>query len=203
MDRPGGGLRRLVRRPSAGNHRRMQSSIADADMADWVTVAAYLLAAMLSARAARHAGIGCQADDRLFWRATALVLVLLAVNELLDLQALLTALGRAHAKANGWYGEHRRAQYAFVVALGGAALIAGAGLLWLTRRMHVTVRLALVGLASIGLFILVRAASFHHLDEVLGRGWQRFKLGSIQEMAGILIVAAAAALYARRRSGTR
>ena len=45
----------------------------------------------------------------------------------------------------------------------------------------------------------MRAASFHHLDELLGRGMPEFNWGSIQEMAGILIVAAAAALYVRTR----
>ena len=48
-----------------------QSSIVHADMADWVTVAAYLLAALLSARAAGHAGLRRQARDSMFWRITA------------------------------------------------------------------------------------------------------------------------------------
>ena len=130
-----------------------QTSIADADMADWVTVAAYLLAALLSARAARHAGLRRQARDSMFWRITAVLLVLLGINELLDLQTLLTSIGRAHAKANGWYGEHRRAQHIFVIALGLAAVFAGICMLWLTRRTHASVRLALVGLVFIGLFV--------------------------------------------------
>lgn len=66
---------------------------------------------------------------------------------------------------------------------------------WLTRRTDNTVRMALAGLALIGLFILFRVASFHHFDEILGRGNPVFNLGSIQEMAGILIVASSSALY--------
>jgi len=65
------------------------------------------------------------------------------------------------------------------------------------------VRLALVGLVFLGLFVLVRAASFHHLDELLGRGSPDFNWGSIQEMAGIVIVAAAALLYSRKRRKSR
>lgn len=176
-----------------------RSSIANADMADWVTVAAYLAAAALSARAAGRAVLRRRAHDVAFWRITAVLLVLLGINELLDLQTLLTSVGRAHAKANGWYGEHRRVQYAFVVALGAAAAVAGIVLLWLTRRMHAAVRLALAGLGFIALFVVLRAASFHHLDDFLGRGAPAFNWGSLQEMAGILIVATAAALYVRRR----
>ena len=181
----------------------LQSSIADADMADWVTVAAYILAASLCARAARRAVAGRETRDSMFWRITALLLVLLGINELLDLQTLLTTVGRAHAKANGWYGEHRRVQYVFVIALGVAAVFAGIAMLWLTRRTHAAVRLALAGLVFIGLFVLLRAASFHHLDEILGRGAPEFNWGSLQEMTGILIVAAAAAFYTRKRQGMR
>ena len=179
------------------------SSIAQADIADWVTVAAYLFAALLSTRAAGHAGLRRQARDSMFWRITALLLVLLGINELLDLQTLLTSVGRAHAKVNGWYGEHRKVQYLFVIALGVVATAAGIALLWLTTRTHAAVRLALAGLVFIGLFILLRAASFHHLEEILGGGVPEFNWGSLQELAGILIVAAAAALYARKRRRRR
>lgn len=177
-----------------------QTSIARADLADWWTVAAYGLAAFLSARAAAHADLSGQARERMFWRITAVLLVLLGINELLDLQTLLTSVGRAHAKVNGWYGEHRRVQYVFVMALGAAAAFAGIAMLWITRRTHAAVRLALAGLVFIGLFVLLRAASFHHLEELLGRGATEFNWGTLQKMAGILIVAAAAVLYARKAS---
>ncbi len=130
------------------------------------------------------------------------MLILLAVNELLDLQTLLTSISRAHAQANGWYEWRRTVQYGFVLALGGATLLAGIALLRLLKQMHATVGLALAGFLSIGLFVLARAASFHHLDEVLGSGPAVFRVGSMQEMAGILVVAVAAALYIRTRRST-
>ena len=172
-------------------------SIANADAADWVTVAAYLLAAWLAVRAAMQATVLQEVRERLFWRAAAMLLVLLGVNELLDLQTLLTALVRDHAKANGWYGQHRQVQYAFVLALGAVGALLGLAAVWFTRRMHATVSLALAGLVFIGVFVLIRAASFHHLDDLLGRGWPVFNWGSLQELAGILIVGVAALLYGR------
>lgn len=179
-----------------------QSFLENADMADWLTVAAYLLAAFFSTQAAGLAGLRRQARDEIFWRITAVLLVFLAVNELLDLQTLLTSLGREHAKVNGWYGEHRKVQYVFVMALGGAAVLASIAMLWLTRGTNVAVRLALIGLIYIGVFVLLRAASFHRLDRILGGGAPEFNWGSLQEMSGILIVGAAAVLYrgeAKRR----
>ncbi|MFN7025641.1 MAG: hypothetical protein ACK4QP_14220 [Pseudorhizobium sp.] len=139
----------------------------------------------------------------MFWRFIAVMLVFLGFNELLDLQTLLTSVGREHAKANGWYGDHRRVQYVVGLTLTMAALLAGVVMLWLTRRTHAAVRLALAGLGFIALFVLLRAASFHHLDEIFGSVPPELNWGSVQEMAGIVIVAAAAALYARKHSKRR
>src|SRR5690554_2633422 len=110
-----------------------QSAVAGADLADWATVAAYLFAALLSAQTARQAWLRRQTRDRVFWQICAVLLVLLGINELMDMQMLLTSVGRAYAKADGWYGDHRRVQYLFVVALASAAGLAGIAMLWLTR----------------------------------------------------------------------
>jgi hypothetical protein len=176
-----------------------QVAIARADLADWVTAAAYGFAAPLCVRASGHARRTRHGSEGAFWSASAVLLVLLAINELLDLQNLVTEAGRAHAKANGWYGERRQVQYLFVVALGVAAVFVGATTLWLTRRAHAAVRLALFGFVFIGLFVLIRAASFHHVGELLNKGGPEFTWASLQEITGILIVAAAAALYTRTR----
>lgn len=175
------------------------ASIAQPDAADWVTVAAYLLAAAMSLRAALSASMIREARECRFWKIVAGLLIFLAINELLDLQTLLTIAGRAQAKADGWYGSHRAAQYAFVIALAVAATGAGLAMLWLTRRADFAVRVALVGLAFIGTFVLLRAASFHHLDDLLGGGAPQFNWGSVQEMVGIAVVAYAAARYPRSR----
>lgn len=174
---------------------KWRASIEEADLADWVTVATYLLAAILCAQAARRAAQLGAVRERTFWLITALALVLLGINELLDLQTLLTMAARSHARAHDWY-EHRRAvQYAFITALACAAGLAGAAMLWFTRRAPFAVRLAELGLTFIVAFVLLRAASFHHVELILSRGPAGVTLGSLQEIAGIFIVAAAALLY--------
>lgn len=173
-----------------------QSSISNADAADWVNVAVNLFATVMSIWAAKQARIRLAPREEFFWRLTAGLLVFLAVNELLDLQTLLTAIGRQNAIQNGWYGEHRKVQYWFIIGLSVAAAIAAILMLWLTRRTHITVRLAIVGLGMIGLFVLLRAASFHHFDEDLVRGHPVFYWGAIQEYLGTMLVASAAAVYA-------
>ena len=176
----------------------LEASIARADIADWVTVFGYVIAALLAAHAAVYAGLRRQVRERNFWRFAAALLIFLGVNELLDLQTILTSAGRAHARANGWYDERRELQHFFVLSLAALATVGGMAMLWLARRTAGAVRLALGGLTFIGTFVLLRAASFHHLDELLGRGAAAFNYGSLQETAGILMVAGAAVLYMRK-----
>lgn len=84
------------------------------------------------------------------------------------------------------------------MGLGIAPVFAGIAMLWLTRHVRPSVRMALVGLGIIGFFVLLRAASFHHLDDLFGGGAPRFSWESVQEMVGVIIVAFAAAIYARK-----
>ena len=74
------------------------SSIEHADMADWVTVFAYLIAAAISATAASKASLRRERRDHAIWRATAILMIFLGINELLDLQTLLTVIGRASTR---------------------------------------------------------------------------------------------------------
>ncbi len=175
-----------------------QASIGPTGIADGVTVAAYLLAAALSVRAARRAWLGRERRERFFWHTLTGLLVFLGINEFLDLQTLLTISGRDFAKSAYWHDARRTVQYMFVLGLTAFAAAAGLAMFWLTRRADVAVRLALVGLVFIGIFVLLRAASFHHLGELFGGGAAQFNGASVQEIAGIVIIAWAAALYPRQ-----
>lgn len=174
------------------------SSIAHPDAADWITAAAYAAASLLCVRAGAHAHRERERPASLFWCVAGTLLLLSGSNELLDLQSLLTAIVRADAVASGWYDERRAVQFVFVVALAATAMGTALAGLWLTRRTHPSVRLALAGLGFIGVFVLLRAASFHHVDKILGAGWTSFNWASIQEMVGIGVVASGAALYPRK-----
>lgn len=172
-----------------------RNDILAADTADWVTVAAYCLAALLAACATGSAKEG---REKRFWKLCAALMLALAVNEIFDFQMLLTALGKSWAYEVGVYDQRRTIQLAFILALVATTALGLAGAVALTRGMHRAVRLALIGLALLAAFIMLRAASFHHADAVLGIGPDRFNLGTFQELAGIAIVAVAALVYWRR-----
>ncbi|WP_228242925.1 hypothetical protein [Porphyrobacter sp. GA68] len=174
-----------------------RQNLAGADFADWFTVAAYGLAIAAAMVAARGARAHERTQDGLFWHFVALALGFLAANELLDLQTLLTALGKQAALNEGWYDQRRVVQMWFILALLIGALLGGAAIVWLTRRSQAAIRLAIGGLAFIAVFVLVRAASFHHTDEWLGRDLSLIDYGTAQEVTGIALVAFAAVLYRR------
>lgn len=175
-----------------------RQNLVDATFAEWFVVAAYLIAAVAAAMAAHSSLMSRRSEDRLFWSLVVACLAFLAVNEVLDLQTLLTVIGKQAAIDGGWYGQRRTVQFWFIAALIGAVVIGGLAALRLTHRSAFDVRLAMVGLAFIMAFIVIRAASFHHMDELLGRSLSVIDYGTVQEVAGIAIVAWAARSYVRK-----
>ncbi len=177
---------------------RWATAMGDSGALGWVTLLAYLATALICVRATRLGG----RRDRFFWATLAAAMLLLGLNKQLDAQTLLTQVARGPAIAQGWYGRHRPFQLGFVLLLGLAAAIAIA-LLWKWgRRRGRGIRMALLGLTCLGLFILVRAASFHHADRLLGMRAGALSLYSALELAAIMLVGIGAAIRpGGRRSG--
>jgi hypothetical protein len=102
------------------------------------------------------------------WAGLSLMLLLLGINKQLDLQSLLTELGRIAARDQGWYEGRRTVQVVFILLL----VVAGAWLLralWQFSRAHLPdLRLALLGALGLVCFVAIRAASFHHVDLLIG-----------------------------------
>lgn len=183
------------------------AGIGDPSLLGWLTVIAYVGAALLCLRCYRLSfPVALSSDrnpaaprERTFWLATSMMLLALGANKQLDLQGFLTAFARTLAKEEGWYQWRRPAQYAFVIlvtAIGGAAVIA---MLWACRRAGGWAQLAEFGVITLCAFVLTRAASFHHVDELLGRPIGLFTLNHTLELSGIGLISVAAIGAASRR----
>jgi hypothetical protein len=173
---------------------RWRPRLGDPSVMGWLTVAAYAAAAVACWRAA------CRADTPQgraggVWRQWMLMTVLmglLCLNKQLDLQSLLTDIGRVLAREQGWYRERRGFQKAVVlgtlaVSLSGAAFV-------LLRFRHFWIKNALLfaGLVLLCTFIAVRAISFHHVDTLLRTRFIGMKLNWFLELSGIALVGLAA-----------
>lgn len=174
----------------------------DPTIGGWLITLGYAAVAALCAVAARSVSAD-ESRDRRFWLAVSASFAILAINKELDFQTIVNDWIRAVAKEQGWY-ERRdtiRALFVGTVAAGcGAMLLA---LLWLLRTAPRAMKLALLGLTVLGVFVVLRAAWFHHAGVLVNRGISIQQWSSILEPAGIGIVALAATIHRRSRTAPR
>lgn len=160
----------------------------------WFIVAAYFCGAAVAFVASRAAS---DRRETIFWLGCALLLILLGLNKQLDFQSVITNVGRTLAHEEGWFEYRRLVQAVFVIALGAGA--SGAMLvLWLwLRRSSRPVKVAASGLVLLLAFIVLRAASFHHMDAWVTTDVAGMRSGWWLELAGILVIGASAFAYSR------
>ena len=161
---------------------RWHPGIGDPNATGWITVAAYATATLLCYLCQRQAPRG---PHRHFWLGLTLIMGFLGVNKQLDLQTWFTEVGRDLAVQYGWYAHRRVVQAVFIAAM----VVSGLGVAaWLAQRLKdldVYARRAAYGLVVLGVFVLVRAASFHHVDVLLGASWNNIAVNALLELGDI------------------
>lgn len=170
---------------------RWQPGIGDPSIMGWATVAAYLTTAVLCAICARRAQAG-ERHARAYWVGVALIMLLLGINKQLDLQSWFSQTARDFVISHGWYESRRSLQKTFI----GALVLAGASalvwLFWIFRDQGHAARVSALGLVLLSAFVVLRAASFHHVDLLLRADLLGLRGNWILELGGISIVAAGA-----------
>jgi len=167
---------------------RWRPGIGDPTVMGWVTVAAYLIAA-----------VGCfftawreplldgsrRARPAAFWLVLASLMVALGINKQLDLQSLVTQIGRDAIRSWGLHQQRRVLQGGFILFVALVCAVVLAGYLWGARRMLHGRLPAVVGILFILGFVVIRAASFHHVDVFLAARLGALKWNWIFELGGI------------------
>lgn len=179
---------------------RWTPGIGDPGAIGWVTVALYLIAAVTCAAAASREQREGHRGWRL-WTVIAVAMFALGINKQLDLQSLFTQLLRDNALRHGWFAERRVLQLAFIAGAAAFGIIL-ATLVW--RHLSVlrrNMRLAAWGVCLIYTYVIIRAASFHHVDRFINSSLFGARWNWILEIGGVAIVATAAAgsLFTRSR----
>jgi hypothetical protein len=174
---------------AVGADGRWVAGIGDPSALGWITVACYLCSAWIAwrnASAARRSAVPAG-----FWLVIGAVMLLLGLNKQLDLQTWFGQAGRELALQQGWYGQRRLVQGAFIVLL---TLFVTASLWALRHRwrdLWREYRWVFAGLSLLGLFIVIRALSFHHADELIGLDLGATTLGRALELLGVAAIAGA------------
>jgi hypothetical protein len=172
--------------------------IGDPTIYGWIAVAAYAVGTLCCAWASTKA----PKRERRFWLALALIMAFLGANKQLDLQTLFTDAAKVEAKRQGWYFERHRYQLIFILSLAAASTAAVILLLKRASRASGPTRGAIVGLASLLLFVLVRASSFHKVDWFIGLHLGGIRANHLLELGGIALVTGFA-FAATRKNGRR
>jgi glucan phosphoethanolaminetransferase (alkaline phosphatase superfamily) len=161
----------------------------------WVVVVFYFVGAAAALWAANSA----DSRERRFWLATGILLILLGLNKELDLQNLLTQSVRAAVRELGLYEQRRLMQGAFLLLLTVAGLVAAFVLgVWL-RRSSKPAKAAAAGLVLLFAFVVMRAASFHHIDHWVTIDVAGLRSGWWLEIAGIAVIGISALTRGRTR----
>ena len=181
--------------------------IGDPTFLGWFTVFAYFAAAAPCWLAWRHERnftrdpLTARAAAFLrphVWLGLSVLLVLLGFNKQLDLQSAIGWYGRRIATYQGWYEYRRILQGIFVVLLALGCLAGAGALAWHLRASLRRYLPALLGTIFLLGFIVIRAASFHHVDVALADDSAGIRFNGILELGGIAAVAGAALVILKR-----
>ncbi len=161
-------------------------TIGDPSFIGWFTVGSYFACAIVASVVTL---INQKVNRRsfFFWSVISLLVILLAINKQLDLQTLFAEVGRQVAKAQGWMDQRRTVQFLFIAAFVTVVLVAFLSFAIIMRDLFRRFILAFAGLFFLLSFVIIRAASFHHFDEVLGFRFFEEKMW-VLELAGIFSI---------------
>ena len=166
----------------------------DPTVAGWAITIAYFIVALLCWRAGlkeKTITVNIQKPERhAVWFGLSILLLVLWINKQLDLQSLLISLGREIAQANGLYESRREIQLIFIILFALFCFSSLVALSWWLRDYWRRYWIAILGVAFLVSFVVIRAASFQHVDYLISK-WSiigPFRMKYIVELGGILIV---------------
>ena len=162
--------------------------IGDPTIGGWVTA---VISCWITAR-------NSSLSDRKIWYAITVLFLGLGINKQLDLQSAVTEMGRIVAIEEGWYARRETVQLYFIIVVALVCSWAIISMVVAARSASFSTWLALVGTTMVIGFVLIRAASFHHIDRFIGSTVLGFRWNWILEMGGISVVIAAS-LWRRNR----
>ncbi|MEO1656287.1 MAG: hypothetical protein AAFR65_01070 [Pseudomonadota bacterium] len=174
--------------------------IGDPTVTGWLTVFLYAIAAVLAVTLASafRKPIILRQEAR-FWALIALTFAALSINKQLDLQSLMTDIGRVMAREQGWYDTRRQAQEMFITGVGAGAALSFLVIVVLWWRSPWPNRIAQVGTALVIAFVAIRASSFHGMDRLISTEIAPYiRMNAVLEIGGISLVLIGSSLRLRQ-----
>ena len=170
---------------------RWQPGIGDPTVLGWGTVVAYAVSFVLCVLACRKARGTTTRRTASLWAILAAMMLLLGINKQLDLQTWFSQVARDQIMNRGLYDQRRAYQGAFILAasLVGLTTVGGLGFVAIRRRWPL---LPVAGATFLISYVIIRAASFHHVDHIINMSIPGARLSSVIELFGIATIGFAA-----------
>lgn len=171
---------------SATTDGRWHPGIGDPTVFGWLTVLVYLVAVkrcFTKSKESKTLGSNYQ-----FWLYLAAFLFLLAINKQLDLQTWFTEVMRDRAHTYGWYQYRRPMQIIFLLCMGIVMLTTLVSLRLFLANSWRRYKVTWVGIVLLCMFILMRAASFHHFDLFIGHQILGLTVNVLLENGALLLI---------------
>ena len=165
---------------------RWHAGMGDPTVFGWLTVAVYVVAIFCALRQARISKV--LGANAVLWLCLAAFLLFLGINKQLDLQSWLTQIAKDRAVDQGWYAHRRPVQAGFIFLLSIGLLVVLLSLRLFLANSWRSYKITWVGIALLGAFILIRAASFHHFDIFINTHFLGVRLNVWLEIGALLLI---------------
>lgn len=183
-------------------HITWRPQIGDPTVLGWATVVAYFATVGLAMWARGRASDFPK--DRTWWGLVALSFFFLGINKQLDLQSLLTDIGRQLARQQGWYEDRTQVQLIFILGMIGVGSTLCLSLFIYLRRSILRIFISLLGFLLTVLFVIARASSFHKMDRFISFELVfGLQMNWIMELGGIGLVFLGAVIYGATQGARR
>lgn len=161
--------------------------IGDPHAIGWVTVIVYAIASLTCFTLVARGDFADTSSwrERVFWGGTGLILAFLAINKQLDLQSLMTAIGRYMALQHGWYEDRHAVQRRFILGLMAGTVILAVVIAWFLRGTLRDNGIAVTGFVLVLGFVVIRAIGFHDMDRLIGTRVLSMRMNWILELGGL------------------
>ncbi len=138
--------------------------------------------------------------DRVVWCTICGVILLFAINKQLDLQMLITDIARTAAKEYQFYDVRKPFQIRIISLFASLGFSTFILLLYLLRKSHRSIFLAMGGMICLFSFLVLRLISYHKIEVILNRSIGAFNLFGGIEVFGIFLICCSVVWYYKKQS---
>lgn len=168
---------------------KWKPGIGDPSLMGWFTVFSYYLVAAICLLKVTSMKLPPGGKYRQFWGFICFALIIMGLIKQFNLLSAVTETGRIIVVSCGWMEHHRIIQAWTMVLICFTGLIV-TGILYrrLSQSFSIREKMAVIGLAYLTLFVVLRAVSLHQFGTVLSYEIRGARVNWIAELFGIYCI---------------